>query len=222
MREAIDWLEDGGSVGIYCEGIYHLQEPLDTRTAHRKRRGFPVQCGDSQMYVTAILVALIAGACRNLGEDMKCRIYDRRPLVCRIYPAEINPFIELDPATKVCPPEAWPSEPPVHDAFKDLPALAGKSRLTDYAEAGRKGLVCRDLGINITAVAQEGYVRHVPEAEAFVVALKSALDVDPNSLPPRLPWTVYSPSLAKEASTTHSLNVVGQKPADANYEFIRF
>ena len=39
----------------------------------------------------------------NLGEDMKCKIYERRPLVCRIYPAEMSPLITFDMLRKALP-----------------------------------------------------------------------------------------------------------------------
>ncbi|HMD72294.1 MAG TPA: YkgJ family cysteine cluster protein [Steroidobacteraceae bacterium] len=59
------------------------------------------------MRVIVILAAYFSGACPNLAADAHCKIYQRRPLVCRIYPAEINPFILLKPGNKACPPEAW-------------------------------------------------------------------------------------------------------------------
>ena len=31
----------------------------------------------------------------------------------RIYPAEINPLIELNPETKLCPPETWSPDRPL-------------------------------------------------------------------------------------------------------------
>ncbi|WP_367889644.1 YkgJ family cysteine cluster protein [Burkholderia sp. L27(2015)] len=50
---------------------------------------------------------------------MRCGIYEQRPLVCRIYPAEISPFVELTPMHKACPPDAWtPGLPPLLRAGK--------------------------------------------------------------------------------------------------------
>ncbi len=111
VDEAISWLEDDGEVHVYCEADLWPREPPreDLRAAHRKRRSFAAFSGSSRVRVTALLVAIVSGPCKNLGEDLKCRIYERRPLVCRIYPAEVNPFIQLNAASKACPPEAWVS-----------------------------------------------------------------------------------------------------------------
>lgn len=74
---------------------------------HAERRSVVVRSGASEAYVAITFAAYNVGPCRNLDEDNLCRIYQRRPLVCRIYPAEINPHIMLDTATKDCPPESW-------------------------------------------------------------------------------------------------------------------
>ncbi len=63
--------------------------------------------------VLATIVASFDGPCPNLGPEFRCGIYEERPRVCRIYPAEVNPFIELTPANKACPPEAWHGDKPV-------------------------------------------------------------------------------------------------------------
>jgi Fe-S-cluster containining protein len=217
MQEAIGWLEDEGTVSIYCEAVHSLKQPLDARTEHRKKRGFKVVCGSSTMHVTAILVANIRGACRNLGEDMKCRIYERRPLVCRIYPAEVSPLIELNTANKVCPPEAWTAPEPDETFAKHLPSLAEVSRQTDYLEAARKGLLCAQLGINTSALADEGYVRHVPPPDLLLPGLRKAFSANEQPDVARQRWTLYSPSLAE----TGGLEVIREKPAEANYQFLK-
>ena len=111
----------------------------------RRGRSFPVPCGSSEARVTAILVGIVSGACMNLDKDMKCRIYERRPLVCRIYPAEISPFVQFNTAAKACPPEAWQSEQvllvdgqPIDPV---LQSLIEQSRQTDRDEALKKGLL---------------------------------------------------------------------------------
>ena len=217
MQEAIGWLEDEGTVSIYCEAVHSLKQPLDARTEHRKKRGFKVVCGSSTMHVTAILVANIRGACRNLGEDMKCRIYERRPLVCRIYPAEVSPFIELNTANKVCPPEAWTAPEPDETFAKHLPSLAEVSRQTDYLEAARKGLLCAQLGINTSALADEGYVRHVPPPDLFLQALKTSFSAEEQPDITKQRWTLYSPSLLE----TGLLDVIREKRSGADYQFLR-
>jgi Fe-S-cluster containining protein len=222
MQEAIAWLEENGTVAIYCEAIPEVQEPSNPRAEHRKKRGFPVLCGNSNLHVTAILVAIIAGPCKNLSADNKCLIYDRRPLVCQIYPAEISPFVELNPANKVCPPEAWPLAEPADNPFrKYLPSLAEKSRLTDYNEASRKGLLCAELGINTSALADEGYVRHIPDAEFFLAALKQAWNASPQTPPPAARWQLLSRSLAADPAHSAGLDVIAEKPAEAGYLYLR-
>lgn len=220
MKEAMTWLEEDGQVSIYCEAIQEQPAPLTPRMAHRKRRGFPVPCGHGSIHVTAILAAVVSGPCKNLGADSKCMIYDRRPLVCQIYPAEISPFVELDPKTKACPPEAWPmAEPDQNPFLQYLPSLAEKSRLTDYCEASRKGLVCAELGIDTSGLADEGYVRHFPESGAFLAALKKAFEADPESAVNGQPWKLFSRTLAAQES--HGLDVITETPADAGYQYLR-
>lgn len=222
MKEAITWLEEQGQVGIYCEAIRVPGEPLTPRLRHRQKRGFAVPCGESTIHVTAILAAILSGPCKNLTADNKCGIYERRPLVCQIYPAEISPFVELDPANKVCPPEAWPLAEPADNPFLQyLPSLAEQSRQTDYSEAARKGLVCADLGIQTTALADEGYVRHLPDPELLLAALRRAFDADPEAGRRTQPWTLISPSLAVDPEQGQVLDVLTEKPAEAEYQYLR-
>jgi Fe-S-cluster containining protein len=106
--EAVEWLTDGHQVQLICDASPWPEEPPadDHNAAHRRRRSFAVMSGSMPARVVVILVANLAGACPNLMADMRCGIYERRPLVCRIYPAEINPFVQLEPQKKACPPEA--------------------------------------------------------------------------------------------------------------------
>jgi Fe-S-cluster containining protein len=222
MKEAITWLEEDGQVAIYCEAICEPREPMSARMLHRKKRGFPVPCGTSTIYVTAILVAIISGPCKNLTAEKKCSIYERRPLVCQIYPAEISPFVELDPANKVCPPEAWPMAGPAENPFMQyLPSLAEKSRQTDYSEASRKGLMCADLGINTSALADEGYVRHLPDAKLFLAALRRCLEADPQTAQSGQAWKLFSRSLAGDVEQSRVLDVIAEKPLEADYQYLR-
>jgi Fe-S-cluster containining protein len=109
VAEAMAWLDRGHRVQLICEASpwpARLADE-DPRAAHFERRSFAVMSGSMPARVAAMLVADVAGPCPNLLADFRCGIYDERPLVCRIYPAEINPLIELNPETKLCPPEAW-------------------------------------------------------------------------------------------------------------------
>ena len=157
LDESIAWLEDGGRVEIFCEA--HPYVDGDARAEHRRRRSFRVKCGTAVTHVTAILVGVISGSCQNLGDDLKCRIYDRRPIVCRIYPAEISPFIQLNVAAKACPPEAWTSGETLVREGKlvddNLRRLVELSKQTDRDDVPQKMLVCCDLGLSVSAVAED-------------------------------------------------------------------
>ena len=96
VTEAVAWLERGNNVQILCEALPWPEEPpAENRLAtHKRRRSFASMSGSLPTRVLVTLAAVYAGPCPNLRPDMRCAIYEQRPLVCRIYPAEINPFIE--------------------------------------------------------------------------------------------------------------------------------
>jgi hypothetical protein len=112
---------------------------------------------------------------------MRCGIYEQRPLVCRIYPAEINPFIELVPMHKACPPDAWtPGLPSLLRAGKlvdaGMLALIQQSRDADANDLPVKQQVCALLGIDQAAVSNEGFVAHSPDRFDLLAALHQASD----------------------------------------------
>ena len=109
VAEALAWLGRGNEVQILCEALPWPEEPAadNLQAAHKRRRSFAAMSGSLPTRIVVILTGAFVGPCPNLQADMRCRIYEERPFVCRIYPAEINPFIELVPANKGCPPEAW-------------------------------------------------------------------------------------------------------------------
>ena len=166
IDEAIEWIEDGAKVVVFCEATPWTREPpsTDARAAHIKRRSFAATSGAANIRVTALLIAVISGPCRNLGADLKCKIYERRPLVCRIYPAEINPFTNLEPRAKSCPPEAWQSDKPLLSGGvlvdRETSELIERSRRTDAADAPSKGRLCNALGIRAASVKEEGFAIH--------------------------------------------------------------
>jgi Fe-S-cluster containining protein len=198
LAEAISWLEDNGNLAIFCEAMPWAPEPSphDLRATHQRKRSFAVSCGSSSARVTAILVAVVSGACKNLGEDSRCRIYESRPLVCRIYPAEISPFIQLNTSAKACPPEAWVSD----TAFLSdgsvvdlgLQSLIEKSRQTDRDDALQKGILCSDLNIDVAAITDEGFVAHEPDRKTLLDALRRARAADRRTLSADRPWRLYS------------------------------
>ncbi|NYH14782.1 YkgJ family cysteine cluster protein [Paraburkholderia bryophila] len=178
VKEAFAWLERGDNVQIMCEALPWLEEPPadNLQAAHKRRRSFAAMSGSLPTRVVAILAATHAGPCPNLQPDMRCGIYEQRPLVCRIYPAEINPFIELTPTHKACPPEAWtPGLPPLMRAGKlidaDTFALIQQSRESDENDLAIKQQVCALLGIDQAAVSNEGFVAHSPDPIDLLAAL---------------------------------------------------
>jgi hypothetical protein len=90
--------------------------------------------------------------CRNLDADDRCTIYEIRPLVCRIYPMEINPHIPLRPEAMDCPSEAWQSGPPLihgqHLVDRRLAELIERSRQADRDDIRGKVAICQALGID--------------------------------------------------------------------------
>lgn len=181
VSEAITWIERGNSVQLFVDAIPWLDEPSpdDRVAAHKRRRSFPAFSGSLPVRVVPLIVAAYDGPCPNLQPDLRCGIYDERPLVCRIYPAEINPFIPLDPSKKACPPEAWaPGPKPLMrggtliDA--ETAALIEQSRTADAQEVGIKAALCSELGVDSAAVGNEGFAVYSPEPLAVLHALERA------------------------------------------------
>lgn len=212
-QEAIDWLSREGTVELMCEALPWLEEPdpSNLQAQHKRRRSFPAMSGNLPIRVVVVLTAVYTGACPNLDAEFRCRIYEIRPHVCRIYPAEINPFITLSPANKICPPEAWTSPVPlmrgetvVDDEVRTHIAL---SRRDDEHEASSKQVLCALLGIGSAGLSSEGFAVHAPPANDLLKALRAGLqDVDQENVPS---WTVVS----NQANTVNALTSAG---ADAD------
>src|SRR5690606_21822604 len=152
LEEARMWANDGGQVIVLVEGFLGngLGLPLQQRE-HAERRSAVVRSGESDAYVAITFAAYNAGRCRNLDEDNLCRIYERRPLVCRIYPMEINPHIPLNIAVKECPPQSWESGPDliVGGTLVDQPLaeLIQRSRQADRDDVLVQAAMCAPLVI---------------------------------------------------------------------------
>jgi hypothetical protein len=125
--------------------------------------------------VAITFAAYNVGPCRNLDEDKLCRIYERRPLVCRIYPAEINPHIPLNPAAKDCPPESWTQGPALiaggELVDQELVELIQRSRQADRDDIGTKDAICALLGIRTTALKGDGFTAYLPNMAAFATVI---------------------------------------------------
>jgi Fe-S-cluster containining protein len=177
LSEAAQWAADGGSVIVLTEAFLAdgYGVPAEQLT-HATRRSHPVNSGAAQAMVAITFAAYNAGRCRNLDAENLCRIYERRPLVCRIYPMEINPHIPLRPEAKDCPPESWEQGPDliVGGQLVDhqLMALIEASRQADRDDIARKQAICMSLGINTTALKGNGFVAYLPDMNAFAAAVE--------------------------------------------------
>jgi Fe-S-cluster containining protein len=190
VDEAIGWLGRGDDVQVMCEAIPWPEEPPQDNllAAHKRGRSFAATSGSLPTRIAVTLVGSFAGACPNLLEDMRCGIYEERPLVCRIYPAEINPFVQLDPANKECPPEAW--APGKQILLRDgtvvdttMKALIQASRERDVRDVHVKERVCAELGLDSAALASEGFLAYSPVREALLTALEHCRDTKESQNP---------------------------------------
>ena len=230
LAEARTWLRDGGTVEVFCEAIPWPQEmPADDGVAqHKRNRSFPAASGTLPVRVIVSLLATFAGACPNLRSDMSCGIYERRPMACRIYPAEVNPFLAVDPSQKLCPPEAWETETVLQDdagTWADTTvaeAVEGR-RGSDYREADAKGRLCELLGIVEAGLTNEGVVTHTPEPSRLLAALDAvSVDAWPQTAQPD--WILVSHrqrTLALLDSAGASLMRAGDL-AESDKRFIAF
>lgn len=179
LAEARMWAADGGAVIVLVEGFLGngLGLPSEQRE-HAQRRSVAVPSGAAKAYVTITFAAFNNGRCRNLDEENLCRIYQRRPLVCQIYPMEINPHIPLTPGAKDCPPESWEQGPELivggQLADLELASLIEQSRQADRDDIRIKEALCRRLGIRTSALKGDGFTAYLPDMTAFAQALEQA------------------------------------------------
>lgn len=222
IDEALEWIARGGEVQLFCDAIVWPQEPLqsDTLAQHRRRRSFAAHSGTLPVRVTVTLVATFAGPCPNLRPDMSCGAYDRRPRVCRIYPAEVNPFLKLDPAAKACPADAWSDAGPVfmragQIANADTAALIAQSRGADERDRVAKTHLCELLGYDTAALANEGFAVYAPSRLRLEAALQAAREsgAQLNDLEPRSshPWHF----ITNRSTTLATLQSIGASAGQA-------
>lgn len=200
LSEARQWAGTGGQVIVLAEAFLAngLGLPAEQRE-HATRRSWPVPCGSSQAWVTITFAAFNPGRCRNLDDDNRCGIYEIRPLVCRIYPMEINPHIPLRPEAKDCPSEAWQSGPAlIHGnqlVDKRLAELIERSRQADRDDIRAKLAICQALGIDVSALKGNGFTAYLPDTAALAQALEQ-----PPLDQPVAAWTLHviDPALSAE------------------------
>ncbi len=174
------WAKRGGLVQIMCHAAPDADDTGETVEYKRKRR-FIAKSGDLLIRVQVILVARFEGACPNLQQDMRCGIYDQRPNVCRIYPAEIMPGIVVNPASRLCPPEAWNDGQPVF--LTDDSQVVDTVTRAAIAATRAAGLVdlkahqslVAALGIDVAALENEGFTVWKIDRARLIAALDDSV-----------------------------------------------
>jgi Fe-S-cluster containining protein len=230
VAEAMSWLRGGHQVQVICEASPWTGKEADEDppAAHFRRRSFATMSGSLPVRVAVILAASFAGSCPNLMADNRCRIYASRPLVCRIYPAEVNPFIELQPGRKSCPPEAWADEHPLFQrSGRILGAVlrgdiqASRERAADDVDVKR--CLCATLQVHDTARPGEGLVVYSPAAETLMSALTAALDASPEPYT-EAEWRFVSdrPESMLDLSNAGGVTIHARESAAMPFEFIGY
>jgi Fe-S-cluster containining protein len=217
ITEAIAWLRRGHVVKLICEATPWTRALDDEpRAAHFKRRSFLVTSGTVPTRVVVMLAGNIVGACPNLLPDQRCGIYEDRPLVCRIYPAEVSPMISLEPRSKRCPPEAWgPEHPVLQNGAEVMDAVVrhdvGSWRARDTIEATARYRLCRALGIQAAAVVHEAALVYAPTYERLLWALSAAI-VSELPADPTIQWHFVS----SQEKTLGDLKEIGASAVHAH------
>ncbi|MDZ3993694.1 YkgJ family cysteine cluster protein [Pseudomonas sp. Teo4] len=199
LDETRQWATSGGQVVVLIEGFVADGPgmPVEQRE-HVLRRSLTVPCGSAEARVSVTFAAFNPGRCRNLDDDDLCTIYESRPLVCRIYPVEINPHIPLRPENKDCPPEAWEQGPElIHGTLPvdpHLAALVEASRQADRDDITAKVALCQALGMTTSALKGRGFTAYLPEMGIFADALQQP----PH--PQQTDWTLHVPDAELGAS----------------------
>lgn len=224
VHEAMAWLRRGGDVHLLCDAIAWPAEPAqgDAPAQYRRQRSFAAASGALPVRVGVILAASFPGRCPHLMGDKRCGIYAERPLVCRIYPASINPFEPLGAefkASKACPPEAWDAHGP---AFARAGQLVDAATLPLIDEARRRAVqempakqrLCDSLGIRAAAMANEGFAVHKPARAELLAALQQCSDSDGGAAaePPPGHWQL----LSHQPQTLQILHEVGAQAQHAH------
>ena len=220
LDEARQWATAGGQVIVLIEAFVTDGPGMPPeQREHVLRRSYPVLCGGSEARVSVTFAAFNPGRCRNLDDNDLCTIYESRPLVCRIYPVEINPHIPLRPENKDCPPEAWEQGPElIHGALPvdtALLALVQASRQADRDNIAAKVAICEALGMTTSALKGNGFTAWLPEMTAFAGALAQV------PVETRSGWTLH----VEQTELVNDLQALGlQTTADTPvyYAFIGF
>lgn len=183
VDEAVHWLSDGNPVQVLCEAIPWLEDlsASNQYAAFKRDRSFAAMSGKLPIRVLVTLAAPQGERCPNLVADNFCSIYERRPLVCRIYPAEGTPFLKLAPEQRHCPPEAWQAGG--RSLMRNAVYTDNELRLHIRTRLNQgiwdvpsQEALCGALGINAVAMVNEGYVAHSPDNAMLLAALLETLE----------------------------------------------
>ncbi|WP_285353588.1 YkgJ family cysteine cluster protein [Pseudomonas sp. ME-P-057] len=187
LNEAVTWLKRGHGVAVMLEAFDESLWPAGSpEFTYNAGRSAAVPCASGTLRVTVILAANALPECPNLQQDGLCGIYLERPLVCRIYPMEINPFIRLEPAAKDCPPESW-EQGTLLASDQGLATLVQQSRQADRDDALRKVALCESLGLMVAGWKGNGLVIHQPSVEDLLAACEN---IDENAVPASSAWQI--------------------------------
>ncbi len=199
VDEAVAWLRDGGQVQLFCEAIpWPAEPPADNLLAwYKRRRAFAATSGQLPLRVIVSLMATFTDACPNLLPDFRCGIYERRPRACRVYPAEVNPFVVLERDAKLCPPEAWESAQVLKNddgtwADPEVAASVVGMQEADARDADVKARLCAILGVARSGLSNEGVVIHAPDGQRLLAALEQATAGGDPARQPAAPWEIVS------------------------------
>lgn len=204
FAETQQWAARGGQVIVLIEGFISDGPgmPIEQRE-HVLRRSLAVPCGTGQVQVSVTFAAFNPGRCLHLDAADRCGIYADRPLVCRIYPMEINPHIPLRPENKDCPPEAWEQGLPlIHGQVvvdPQLRALIEASRQADRDDIAAKVAVCQALGMTTSALKGNGFTAWLPDMGALGSALQA------NAQVPKQTWQLH----IEDPAIGHTLAALG-------------
>jgi Fe-S-cluster containining protein len=222
LSEARMWAGDGGQVIVLVEAFLGngLGLPVHQRE-HAERRSAVTRSGASQAWVAITFAAYNVGACRHLDENNLCRIYQHRPLVCRIYPMEINPHIPLNPTVKECPPDSWEKGPDLivggHLVDQELAQLIERSRQADRDDIQTKDAICALLGIRTSALKGDGFTAYLPDMQEFVTIVD---ELAGQTLPEWDSEWLLHVSGDEVAGQVQAAGALVARDAPANYAFI--
>lgn len=183
VDEALVWARRGHQVDVLIEAspITASIDGDDLRSGYRAARSFEGMSGSLPIRVHVTLVASHDGPCPHLLPNMRCGNYDLRPRVCRIYPAEIVPDIDLSPHSKACPPEAWDDAQPLFQVGRSIQSPETRSLIDAHREATLadvkiKAALCDRLGLQVASLANEGYATQAPNPHDLAPALEGLID----------------------------------------------